>query len=93
MTRYSIIMRGACLVTYDGNAADPIAALAEAVRVGPAPVGNYEVTIRWTRGVACGRVTVREDGGLSLGERWSLPTPAGPIPDDGVLPHGVPDVA
>jgi len=93
MTRYSIIMRGACLVTYDGSATDPIAALAEAVRVGPAPVGDYEVTIRWTRGVACGRVTVREDGGLSLGERWNLPTPAKPIPDSGALPVEVFDVA
>ena len=57
--------------------------------------GRHDVAVRlatetdWTRGV----IHTDAEGLITVGAaRWGLPTPAEPIPDSGVMPHGVPNV-
>lgn len=81
------------------TATDPIDAIRSICRVltlqQQLTAGRHDVAVRlatetdWTRGV----IHTDADGMITVGAaRWGLPTPAEPIPDSGVLPHGVPDV-
>ena len=96
MTRHVVTMTsGDAIITYDGKTTDAIAAILACVRMGgPAPAGIYNVEVGpYGCKPSTRRVGVRVDGSITIGTRWGLPTPAEPIPDSGVLPHGVPDVA
>ena len=74
---------------------DTISALVDTVRLGPVEPGEYVAIVACFKPVfeSRGRIVVSADGSLTIGARWNLPTPAELIPDSGVLPVEVFDVA
>ena len=95
--RYVVTMTsGDTSITYDGRATDAIAAVLACVKmgaVGPAPSGIYEVEVgTYGREPSTGRVGVRPDGSITVGQRWGLQTPVEPIDRaDLGIDVGVPD--
>ena len=94
--RYVVAMTGSgTIATFDGKAPDAIAALVGCANGGNrVPAGIYEVEVGiYGREPSTGRVGVRADGSITVGQRWGLPVPVEPIDvsDLGVA-VGVPDV-
>ena len=75
---------------YEGPAGDAIDAVLRCVKRNHMQPREYEATVSSRRGKSSGVVTVNADGSITTGARWGLPTPAEPIPDSGVMPHGCP---
>ena len=97
MTRYRVAIfevEGTQINDTFIRATDTIGALIDTVRLGPVEPGEYLAIVACFKPAieARGRVVVNGDGSITIGTRWGLPTPAEPIPDDGTLPMGCPDV-
>jgi len=75
------------------RANDTISALVDTVRLGPVEPGEYVAIVACFKPVfeVRGRIVVNNDGSITIGSRWNLPTPAERVPDDGTLPVGCPD--
>ena len=80
------------------TATDPIDAIRSICRVltlhQRLTAGEHKAAVKLASATdwSVGTVTTDAAGRVSLGRGWGLPTPAEPIPDDGTLPAGCPDV-